>query len=178
MASSRAISSLHSQSSWATFCSVRPRVTGVGPGAVGLEGLVGHREGVLHVGNAGLADLGQGLAGGGIGDGEGRAAGRLPAVAAHDQLLGHGRPSFRGVVVRTRHHTAMPDSSRLEGPRLRLEGKVALITGAAAGMGRVASVRFAAEGARVAAVDRDDTGAHGRGGHRGRRRGARRCRAT
>ena len=41
----------------------------------------------------------------------------------------------------------------------RLEGKVALITGAAAGMGRVACARFAAEGARVAALDRDDTGA-------------------
>jgi len=41
----------------------------------------------------------------------------------------------------------------------RLAGKVALITGAAAGMGRVACARFAAEGARVAALDRDDTGA-------------------
>jgi NAD(P)-dependent dehydrogenase (short-subunit alcohol dehydrogenase family) len=41
----------------------------------------------------------------------------------------------------------------------RLEGKVALITGAAAGMGRVASLRFAAEGARVAVVDREDPAA-------------------
>ncbi len=35
----------------------------------------------------------------------------------------------------------------------RLDGKVALITGAASGMGRVACERFAAEGARIAALD-------------------------
>lgn len=35
----------------------------------------------------------------------------------------------------------------------RLEGKVVLITGAAGGMGRVAAEMFAAEGARIAAVD-------------------------
>lgn len=35
----------------------------------------------------------------------------------------------------------------------RLDGKVALITGAASGMGRVACERFAAEGARIVALD-------------------------
>ncbi len=37
----------------------------------------------------------------------------------------------------------------------RLDGKVALITGAASGMGRAATVRFAREGARVIACDLD-----------------------
>ena len=38
----------------------------------------------------------------------------------------------------------------------RLAGKVALITGAASGLGRVAAERFAAEGARVVIADVDD----------------------
>ena len=40
---------------------------------------------------------------------------------------------------------------RLDGPRF--EGKIALITGAAGGIGRAAAMRFAAEGARVGLVD-------------------------
>ena len=39
---------------------------------------------------------------------------------------------------------------------MRLEGKVAIITGAASGMGRVAAGRFAAEGARVVVADVTD----------------------
>ena len=37
----------------------------------------------------------------------------------------------------------------------RLARKVALITGAGAGIGRASALRFAAEGATVIAVDRD-----------------------
>ena len=40
---------------------------------------------------------------------------------------------------------------RFDGPRF--DKKVALITGAAGGIGRAAAVRFAAEGARVGLVD-------------------------
>lgn len=41
---------------------------------------------------------------------------------------------------------------------MRLEGKVAVITGAASGFGRAGAVRFAAEGARVVATDLDAAG--------------------
>jgi NAD(P)-dependent dehydrogenase (short-subunit alcohol dehydrogenase family) len=40
----------------------------------------------------------------------------------------------------------------------RFEGKVALVTGAAGGIGRAAAVRFASEGARVGLVDRSPEG--------------------
>jgi NAD(P)-dependent dehydrogenase (short-subunit alcohol dehydrogenase family) len=42
---------------------------------------------------------------------------------------------------------------------MRLRDRVALITGAASGIGRKSALRFAAEGARVAAVDLDAAGA-------------------
>ena len=43
----------------------------------------------------------------------------------------------------------------------KLEGKIALITGAAAGIGRATTELFASEGARVIATDRDVKGLDG-----------------
>jgi NAD(P)-dependent dehydrogenase (short-subunit alcohol dehydrogenase family) len=43
----------------------------------------------------------------------------------------------------------------------RLDGKVAIITGAAAGMGRLGALRFASEGARVVVADLDADAVHG-----------------
>lgn len=43
----------------------------------------------------------------------------------------------------------------MDGVRLRLEGQVAIVTGAARGLGRAAARRLAADGARVALLDRD-----------------------
>ena len=40
----------------------------------------------------------------------------------------------------------------------RLAGKTALVTGAGSGIGRAIALLFAAEGAQVVAVDRDQTG--------------------
>ena len=47
----------------------------------------------------------------------------------------------------------MTGAARISGPRL--EGKVAIITGGGNGMGRVGSLRFAAEGAPVVVADHD-----------------------
>ena len=43
--------------------------------------------------------------------------------------------------------------------RQRLEGKIAVVTGAGSGIGEAISLRFAEEGARVAVIDRDEAAA-------------------
>src|SRR4051812_14194695 len=45
-------------------------------------------------------------------------------------------------------------------PRVSLEGTVSIVTGAASGIGRAAVMALAAEGAAVAAVDREPSGLH------------------
>ena len=42
----------------------------------------------------------------------------------------------------------------------RLDGKVAIVTGAASGIGRASAILFAREGARVVVVDQNSTGLH------------------
>ncbi len=42
----------------------------------------------------------------------------------------------------------------------RLDGNVAIVTGAASGIGRAMSILFAREGARVVVVDQNSTGLH------------------
>src|SRR5215475_1533634 len=48
-------------------------------------------------------------------------------------------------------------------PSRSIEGKVAVVTGAASGMGRAIAEVFTSDGARVAAVDRDEAGLAGVG---------------
>ena len=47
---------------------------------------------------------------------------------------------------------------------MRLQGKTAIITGAGSGIGEASARIFAAEGARVAVVDRDKEGGKKSGG--------------
>ncbi|WP_406444116.1 3-hydroxybutyrate dehydrogenase [Streptomyces sp. NBC_00631] len=55
----------------------------------------------------------------------------------------------------------MSSPSARTAPALDLHGRTALVTGAAGGIGRACTLRLAAAGARVRAVDRDETGLAG-----------------
>ena len=73
-----------------------------------------------------------------------RARGRWPGAQIHNRLItGQNRARVEKVMSR------------------KLEGKIALITGAAAGIGRATTELFVSEGARVIATDRDLKGLDG-----------------
>ena len=91
-------------------------------------------KGVVDVGGTGLRDLGERLAGARFGDRRGPPRSSVAALTADEKLP---------VTLHSRQHTGMT----------RLAGKVALITGAGNGMGRAASLLFAAEGARIVVAD-------------------------
>src|SRR5208282_4062680 len=79
-----------------------------------------------------------------------------PCAARGDVLIGRRRSRARDA---GRH--AMRGSGTMAG---RLEGKVALLTAAAAGIGRAAAEAFAAEGAKVIATDLNLDGLKGLAG--------------
>src|SRR4030095_3512214 len=85
--------------------------------------------------------------------------GRAPAGAA---VRGGARP--RGAPADSRYSGSgepelLPPRRHVRRPTMRLDGRVAVITGAGSGIGAASALAMAREGARVAVVDVNEAGA-------------------